>query len=257
MSAVVLHERRGAALWITINRPERRNAINEEVIAGITAGYRAAQADGAIRAIVLTGMGEKAFCAGGDLRPDGAFAFDLSNPTGEYANLLRLGHDCPLPTIARINGVCVAGGMGLACMTDLAVAAEHAQFGLPEVRIGLFPFQVLALLKAQLGARVLRELTLTGEMIGAVQAKQIGLVNHVVPAAALDAKVDDLVSRLEKNSPTAIRRGKYALRAIESMSFEQAIAFTEGQLPLMAQSEDAREGMASFNEKRDPKWTGR
>ena len=257
MSVAVLHERRGSAFWITINRPDRRNAINEEVIEGITAGYREAQADPAVRVIVLTGAGDKAFCAGGDLRPGGAFAFDLANPTGDYANLLRLGHACRLPSIARINGVCVAGGLGLACMTDLAVAAEHAQFGLPEVRVGLFPFQVLALLKEQVGPRALRELTLTGDMIGAQQAREIGLVNHVVPAAALDAKVDQLVARLVKNSPTAIRRGKYALRAIESMSFEQAIAFTEGQLPLMVQSEDAREGMASFNEKRDPEWTGR
>lgn len=256
MSAVRI-ERRDRVQWITLDRPQQRNAINGEVIDGIAEGFRRAQADPEVRAVVLTGEGDKAFCAGGDLKPGTAFAFDVAEPTAPYANLLRLARNCPLPSVARINGACMAGGMGLLCMTDLAIAADHARFGLPEARLGLFPFQVLSLLKEQIGARILREYVLTGRTFGADEARSIGLINQVAPAADLDARLAELLDLLVSNSPTALRRGKYALRAIESMSFEQAIAFTESQLTLMAQSQDAHEGMAAFNEKRKPTWTGK
>lgn len=254
---VVLHQKRGCAFWITLNRPDKRNAINAEVIAGIRAGYRQAHADPEVRVIVLTAAGEKAFCAGGDLQPGKGFAFDLSRPNIDYADMLREAQNATLPAIARINGVCMAGGMGLLCMTDLAVAADHVLFGLPEVKVGLFPMQVFSLLQDLAPRRVIREWALSGEPFSASEAKEAGLINHVVPAADLDAKTDWLIARLADKSPTAIRRGKYALRAIEAMSFDQSIAYTESQIALVAMSEDAKEGLASFNEKRKPVWTGR
>ncbi|MEN9689056.1 MAG: hypothetical protein RI998_1053 [Pseudomonadota bacterium] len=257
MSDAVLLEARGAAFWITINRPDKRNAINAEVVQGIREGYAQAHARPDIRVIVLTGAGDKAFCAGGDLQPDKGFVFDLSQPQVAYADMLREAHAATLPSIARVNGVCMAGGMGLLCMTDLAVASDHALFGLPEVKVGVFPMQVMSLLQHQVAKRVLREWALTGEPFSAEEALRAGLVNQVVPAADLDAKTDALIQRLADKSPTAIRRGKYAMRAIESMGFEQAIAFTESQIALVAQTEDAREGLAAFNEKRSPQWTGR
>ena len=253
----VLTQKRGAAFWITIDRPEKRNAINADVVAGIRQGYRDAHADPEVRAIVVTGAGEKAFCAGGDLQPGGGFAFDLSKPNLEYADLLREARAATIPTIARINGACMAGGMGLACMTDFAIAADHALFGLPEVRVGVFPMQVMSLLLQLAPARTVREWAITGEPFSSPEAKAAGLVNHVVPGAELDAKVDWLIGRIADKSPTAIRRGKYALRAMESMSFEQAIAYTEGQIILTALTEDAKEGLAAFNDKRNPVWTGR
>jgi enoyl-CoA hydratase/carnithine racemase len=255
--AAVLHEKRGAAFWITVNRPEKRNAMNAAVVAGIRDGWRAAHADAAVRAIVLTGAGDKAFCAGADLQPGKSFAFDTSKPTVDYADLLREVQAGTLPSIARVNGTCMAGGMGLLCMTDMAVAADHALFGLPEVKVGVFPMQVLSLLQRVAPRRKVREWALAGEPFGAGEAQEAGLVNHVVPAAELDAKIEWLVGRLVDKSPTAIRRGKYALHAIEAMSFEQAIAFTESQIALLALTEDAREGLAAFNEKRKPSWTGR
>jgi enoyl-CoA hydratase/carnithine racemase len=142
-------------------------------------------------------------------------------------------------------------------MTDMAVAADHVMFGLPEVKVGVFPMQVLSLLQDMAPRRVVREWALSGEPFGAAEARQAGLVNHVVPAAELDAKTDWLVARVIDKSPTALRRGKYALRAIEAMSFDQAIAYTESQIALLALTEDAKEGLASFNEKRKPVWTGR
>jgi methylglutaconyl-CoA hydratase len=256
-SFAVLLEKRGAAFWITLNRPEKRNAINQDVIDGIREGYRRAHADPDVRAIVLTAAGEKAFCAGGDLQPGKGFAFDYSQPNIAYADLLRMAQAATLPSIARINGVCMAGGMGLLCMVDMAVAAEHAMFGLPEVKVGVFPMQVLSLLQNLVLPRVLREWCITGEPVSAGNALAHGLVNYVVPAEELDAKTDWLLGRLTDKSPTAIRRGKYAMRAMGAMSFEQGIAYTESQIALLALTEDAREGLAAFNEKRKPVWTGR
>jgi methylglutaconyl-CoA hydratase len=253
----VLLERRGQVQWITVNRPEKRNAINAGVIARIREGIRTAHATPDVRAIVLTAAGEKAFCAGGDLQPGQGFTFDFSRPNSDYADLLRDAQNATLPIIARINGVCMAGGMGLLCMADFAVAADHALFGLPEVKVGLFPMQVLSLLQSQVPSRVVREWALTGEPFSAEEARVHGLVNHVVPVEQLDAKTQWLLDRLLDKSPTAIRRGKYAMRAMAHMTFDQAIAYTEGQIALMPMTEDAREGMAAFNEKRRPVWNGR
>lgn len=253
----VLLEQKGAALWITINRPEKRNALNHEVIAGIGEGYRKADGDPGIRVIVLTGAGERAFCAGGDLQPGQGFAFDYSRPSTEYADLLRLATNSLTPCIVRVNGACMAGGMGLLCMGDMAVAHSNVMFGLPEVKIGLFPMQVLSLMQRLVPRRVLREWTVTGEPFTAGEALQHGLLNHVVAAEELDAEVDWLIGRITDKSPTAIGRGKYAMKALEDMTFEQAIAYTETQLANMALTEDAKEGMAAFNEKRAPNWPGR
>jgi enoyl-CoA hydratase/carnithine racemase len=254
---LVRHERRGSAFWITIDRPDKRNALNAAVIAGVRAGYAAAHADPDVRVIVLTGAGEKAFCAGADLQPGAAFAFDPSQPTTDYADLLRAAHAATLPVVARVNGACLAGGIGLLCMADLAVAVDTAVFGLPEVKVGVFPMQVLSLLQRLVPRRLLLEWSLAGEPFDARAALDAGLLNHVVPADELDAKVAWLVARLADKSPTAIRRGKAALRAIASMSFDEAIAYTEGQIAILAGTEDAKEGLAAFNERRPPRWTGR
>ena len=248
-------ERRGSVLWLTIQREERRNALSPEVLAGLNAALAQAQADRALRAIVLTGAGNKAFCAGADLQSGQSFAFDFSEPTGAFGRLLRQARACHVPLVARVNGACMAGGMGLLAMCDLAVAAPHAVFGLPEVKIGLFPAQVLTVLQRLLPRRQLMELCLTGESLEAEQALAIGLVNHV--DADLDGRLDRLLARITDKSPAAQRRGLYTLRSIETMGFEEAMAFTESQIALFAQTEDAKEGQAAFREKRAPQWKGR
>jgi methylglutaconyl-CoA hydratase len=256
-SSVIL-DKRGQSLWITINRPDKRNALNGDVIAGIARGYRVADEDTDVRVIVLTGAGDKAFCAGADLRnSDAAFAMNFSKPNADYADLLRLAKSATKPAIARVGGVCMAGGMGLLCMTDMAVAADHVIFGLPEVKVGVFPMQVLSLLQDIAPPRLVNEWALTGEPFDAKAAFAAGLLNYVVPAAELDAKIDWLIGRITDKSPTAIRRGKYAMRAIASMSFDQSIAYTESQIGLLAMTEDAKEGLKAFAEKRKPVWTGK
>ena len=256
-NSVVL-EKRGQAFWITINRPEKRNAINGDVVAGIAKGYRDAHDDPDVRAIVLTGAGDKAFCAGADLVNTGAaFAFDFAKPNVDYADLLRLAQNATKPSIARVNGVCMAGGMGLLCMTDMAVASDHVIFGLPEVKVGVFPMQVLSLLQSIAPRRIVNEWAITGEPFDAKTAQAAGLLNYTVPQAELDTKIDWLIGRITDKSPTAIRRGKYAMRAIASMSFDEAIAYTETQIALLAMTEDAKEGLKAFAEKRKPVWPGK
>jgi enoyl-CoA hydratase/carnithine racemase len=254
----VIIEKRESALWITINRPDKRNAINAGVVEGITRGWKQAHDDPSVRVIVLTGASDKAFCAGADLQSTGAaFSFDFSKPNVDYADLLRLAQNSTKPSIARVNGTCMAGGMGLLCMTDMAVAGDHVVFGLPEVKVGVFPMQVMSLLQEIAPRRLINEWALTGEPFDASTARDAGLLNYVVPAAELDAKVEWLVGRLTDKSPTAIRRGKYAMRAIAAMSFDESIAYTESQIALLAMTEDAKEGLKAFAEKRKPVWPGK
>ena len=255
--ALVLHEKRNRAFWITINRPDKRNALNAVVVAGIVDGFRRAQEDNDVRVIVLTGTGDKAFCAGADLQPGAGFAFDLARPNLDYADMLRVAQNSTKPSIAVVNGACMAGGMGLLCMTDMAIARADVIFGLPEVKVGVFPMQVLSLLQSVAPPRLVREWCFTGEPFSAAEAKEAGLLNYAVSPAELDAKVEWLVSRIADKSPTAIRRGKYAMRALASMSFDQGIAYTESQIGILAMTQDAKEGMAAFAEKRKPVWTGR
>ena len=254
MTTVVKASRQDARLVLTIDRPERRNALNAEVIGALQEALDRVRSDETIRAVVLTGAGDEAFCAGADLGAD-AFAFDYATPTSAYADLLRTARTLNVPLIARVNGACMAGGIGLLAMCDLAIAARHAIFGLPEAKVGVFPMQVLAVLQAQVPQRCLTQLCLTGDPIEAERAREIGLVNEV--ADELDGALERLLSRVLSNSPTALRRGLYAMKAMRSMSFEEAIAFGEGQIGLLAQTQDAREGLAAFREKRKPQWTGK
>lgn len=251
----LLAEQRGAVLWLTIQREERRNAMSHAVLAGMAQAITAAQADRSVRAIVITGAGSKAFCAGADLQSAQAFTTDYSEPYGHLAQLLRVARASNVPLLARVNGACMAGGMGIMGMCDMVVAARHAIFGLPEVKVGLFPAQVLSVLGHLLPRRVLAEMCLTGEPITAEQALGFDLVNHVHDD--VDAGVEWLLGRMLDKSPAAIRRGLYTMKKIEAMAFEESMAFTESQIGLFALTEDAAEGQLAFREKRKPVWTGR
>jgi enoyl-CoA hydratase/carnithine racemase len=252
----ILAERRGPSLWLTIKREERRNAINRDVIEGLQRALRDLAPE--IRAIVLTGAGSKAFCAGADLGGGTAtFAAAADEPTTDFGRLARTVRDLGVPMIARVNGDCVAGGMGLLGLCDLAVAADHARFGLPETKVGVFPMQVLVYLRGQIHQRHINELCLTADLIDAARARDMGLVNFVLPLEALDAEIDRLVARIAAGSPIAVRRGKLAIAAMQMMAFPEALAFAEAQIALAARSSDAAEGISAFNEKRPPRWSGK
>lgn len=248
-------EVRGAALWLTITREERRNAMSHGVLASMARAMDAAQSRRDLRAIVITGAGSKAFCAGADLQTSNAFTTDYSEPHGHLARVLRSARASTLPLIARVNGACMAGGMGLMSMCDMAVAARHAIFGLPEVKVGVFPAQVLAVLQHLIPRRRLVEMCITGEPVTSQEALEYGLVNYVDDD--VDAKLQWLLDRMLDKSPAAIRRGMYTLKKAESMPFEEAMSFTESQIALFTLTEDAREGQKAFQEKRKPVWAGR
>ena len=247
-------ERRGAVLWLTIQREERRNAMSHGVLAGMSRAIDEAQSDRSLRAIVVTGAGVKAFCAGADLQAAKAFTSDYSEPYAHLAQLLRRAKASKLPLVARVNGACMAGGMGLLAMCDLAVAARHAVFGLPEVKVGVFPAQVLSVLQHLVPRRRLAEMCLTGEPLTSAEALECGLVNYVDDD--VDAKLEWLLQRLLDKSPAAIRRGLYTMKKIESMAFEESVAFTESQIALFTLTEDAKEGQQAFQQKRKPEWKG-
>jgi enoyl-CoA hydratase/carnithine racemase len=248
-------ELRGTVLWLTICREERRNAMSPAVLDGLAAALERADRTRGAQAIVITGAGSKAFCAGADLQSGNSFKFDYSQPTLQMADLLRLARSLHVPLVARVNGACMAGGMGLMGMCDLVVAARHAVFGLPEVRIGLFPAQVLSVLHGRLPPRVLNEMCITGEPITADRAYEVGLVNAV--ADDVDTALGPLLARIVDKSPAAMRRGLYTLKRSERMAFDDSIAFTESQIGLLALTDDAAEGQAAFREKRKPGWKGR
>jgi methylglutaconyl-CoA hydratase len=254
----VLVEKRGVVQWITINRELRRNAMNDIVTDAIAVGLAQAAADPEVRAVVLTGAGDKAFCAGADLSAgSGSFKYDYSKVGLSFVKLMQQARNLTLPLIARVNGHAMAGGMGLIGMCDMAVSVDTARFGMPEVKIGIFPMQIMAVLQRLIPSRKLYEMALTGEPISATEALEFGLLNYVVSAGELDSKLDWLLSRLLDKSPTAIRRGKYAMRITEQLNFDQSAVFMEAQIGTLALTEDAAEGRAAFIEKRNPVWTGR
>jgi enoyl-CoA hydratase/carnithine racemase len=257
---LVRAERHGAVMTITIDRHDRRNALNEEVADRIVAALDAAEQDIACRAVVLTGIGDRAFCAGGDLQPaaDGTpFTIDVADPRHYVVRLLKRMDACRLPLIARVNGAALAGGLGLVCACDVAVTQENALFGVTEVKVGLFPMMILPYLLRSIPYKRMMELCITGEPISAADACAAGIVNYVASPAELDAKTDWLVSRVVDKSPTGIRLGKQALAKIREMSTDSALEYAQFMLANMARTQDVAEGFAAFNAKRPPNWTGR
>lgn len=247
----------GAVCRITIDRPERRNALNDMVTGGIAAGLASAQADPAIRAVVLTGAGDRVFCAGGDLspQPDGSpFATDPARPQLQLTEMFRAFETCTLPVIARVNGHALGGGFGLVCVADLAVGVEGARLGTPEVGVGLFPMTILPYMLRVLPRRKVMELCMRGTPWSAERAAAEGVLNAVAPPGELDNVLDEMLADITSCSPTAMRLGKLALHAVQDMPIHEAQQYTQLMLPVMAGTEDAKEGFRAFQEKRKPDW---
>lgn len=253
-------ETREAVLAITIDREARMNALNADVAAGIEEGLDRAEADPAIRAVLLTGSGDKAFCAGGDLQPaaDGApFGIEPADPRHFVVRMLKRMDACRLPIVGRINGHALAGGFGLACACDVLVARTGAKLGVSEVKVGLFPMMILPYLLRVVPYRTMMEMCLTGEPITVEEAHAARIVNYAVAPDELDVKTDWLLSRIVDKSPTGIRLGKQGLSKIREMSTDSALEYAQFMLANMARTEDAREGFAAFAEKRAPNWSGK
>ncbi len=253
----VTYEIQGPAARLTINREAARNALSAAVVLGLSEGVDRAEADPSVRVVVLTGAGEKAFCAGGDLSgmSDG-FLAGHEGRRGYGALLLKI-QACSKPTLARLNGHALAGGMGLVLASDFAIASSEAQLGLPEIDRGLFPMMLLALLQRHVGRKHAMQLLLTGERISADQGVQLGVLNQAVPAAGLDAAVELLTGKLASKSQAILKLGKRAFLAAEDLPLAQAIEMLAAQLSINVLAEDAAEGVTAFLEKRKPNWKDR
>ena len=242
---------------ITINRPDKRNALSWEAMAELRQALAVAKADADVRVVVLTGSGEKAFCAGADLgtMADGASYADLHDARGELALLFRDLWELGKPTVARVRGYALAGGFGVALACDLVVAADDAQFGAPEIDLGLWPHMITVPLTRSMPPKKALELMMTGRRVGADEAAAIGFVNRVVPVDGLDAAVDELAATLAAKPPGAMKLGRNAFYGSWDLAAEEALRLLHPLLTVTASTEEAAEGIAAFKEKRKPSWT--
>jgi enoyl-CoA hydratase/carnithine racemase len=256
----VLYDVRGSGAWLTINRPDRRNALNAEVIQGLLSALRRAQAEESIRCVVLTGAGDRAFCAGADLAmtmiTEGGRTEHEDGPGRIAELLLALGRH-PQPVVARVNGAALAGGFGLMLACDLVVAAEDAEMGTPEVNVGLWPHMISAVIIRNAPRKIALELMMTGRRLSSSDAERWGLVNRVVPRERLDVAVGELVEELAGKSPVVLRLGKESYARAQDMPLEEALAYLQSMLAENLGSEDALEGVSAFLQKRRPEWKGR
>jgi enoyl-CoA hydratase/carnithine racemase len=256
-AAPLMREQRGAVLVATLDRPDARNALTPELIRAIGAAMLDAERDPDLRAVVLTGSGDRAFCAGMDLRAfaaDGGFGFGDDDIASAFYRLLE-GH-ISVPLVAAANGAAVAGGFELLLGCDVIVTAEHATFGLPEVRRGLIPGGGGTFLGTRIPLSVALEMTLTGDPITAARAYDLGLVNAVVPGDGALARAVEIADRIARNGPLAVSAVKELVRLALSDT-ERAQARLRELLPAVFASADAREGAQAFVEKRPPAWRGR
>ena len=241
---------------ITLDHPETRNALSDELLDDLIGAFEAARADDAVRAVVLTSSHDRIFSAGGDLK---AFAGDSPTIT-KYAGLDRFPRLYQLigglgkPVLCAANGDVLAGAFGLALACDLIVAKSSIRFGCPEINVGVFPFMISALIYRNIGRMKANELMMLGEPITAAEALDLGIVNRVVTAEEFDETVQDWAKRLAAKSPLLMRLGKDAINATRDLALPQALSALQAQLALAFTTEDIKEGVAAFREKRSPQW---
>ena len=244
---------------ITLDQPETRNALSDEVLDELIAAFGAARDDGGVRCVVLTSSHDRVFSSGANL---GGFAAEqplVHKHLGatRFPRLFRLIGELGKPTICAANGHVLAGALGVALACDLVIASEDARFGTPEINVGAFPFMIMALIYRNVPRKKTTELLLLGEQISAHEAERLGIVNRVVPAGELRAAVAEWAGKLAAKSPVIMRLGKDAMFRQQDMAFMEALDFLRSQLTVALSTEDIHEGVKAFFEKREPAWTGR
>ncbi len=256
---VVKYEVAEGVATVTLNNPEKRNMLSGQMLVELVDAMKTARDSEDVRAVVLTGAGDKVFCAGADL---GGFAADVPLVAKHFATDLfleyfRLMPRLGKPSLCAANGHVLAGGMGLALSCDLVIAKQGAAFGTPEINVGAFPYMIMAIIYRNVPRKKVNEMMLLGERISAEQAVEYGLVNKVVPAGDFDAAVAEWAGKLASKSPVLMRLGHDAMYRQQDMGVDDALEFLRSQLSLTFSTEDIVEGVSAFFEKRDPQWKGR
>lgn len=249
----------GGVATIALDQPDTRNALSNELLTDLTAAFELARADDGVRCVVLTSTHDKVFSAGGSLDQ---FAADVPLvhkhfATERFPQLFKTVMQLGKPTLCAANGHVLAGALGLALCCDLIVAKESATFGTPEINVGVFPFMIMSLVYRNVPRKKANELMLLGERISAQEAQELGIVNRVVPGEEFDGLVSEWAAKLAAKSPVLMKLGKDAMYRQLDMPFEDAVDFLRSQLSLAFTTEDIREGVTAFFEKREPRWTGR
>lgn len=256
-SHLLYHVKEGVA-YFTINREQQRNAISIEALELFHKHLDEAENNSAVRVLCISGAGDRAFCSGADLGGGmGSSGADGMAAFKNYARLLKRLSGFPKPTVARVNGSCVAGGTGFMLACDIVIASSKAKFGTPEVNVGLFPMMIGALIFRNVLRKKAMEMVLLGEKVSAEQALAMGMITRVVAPEELDEEVGKVLSTLTKKSPIGMKIGKEAFYTAADMPFEQALDMLATKLGEVAATQDAVEGITAFIEKREPVFTGK
>lgn len=244
---------------ITLNQPQTRNALSAELLAELIGAFESARDDERVRVVVLASSHEKVFSSGANLAGFGAEVPLVHKHfgSGQLVRVLRLVGEIGKPTVCAANGHVLAGSLGIALACDLIVASDTAEFGTPEIDVGAFPFMIMALIYRNVPRKRTNELLLLGRRVSAQEAKEIGIVNRVVPAGELDAAVEEWALRLAAKSPVIMRLGKEAMFRQQDMAFLDALEYLHAQLTVALSTEDLVEGVTAFFEKREPVWKGK
>ena len=244
---------------VMLNRPEQRNPLSGTMLRDLASTFSWCKQEPEVRVVVLTGAGDRAFCAGADLSSFDVATTDIDRHRSRelFVELFTLMAGLGKPIVGRINGHALAGGLGLACSCDLLVSTDTATFGTPEINVGIWPMMIQAILARNLPRKALLEMEMLGDRWTATQLQGFGVINRVVPRDQLDSAVKEITDKLAKKSPLAMRLGRDSFYRQQDMEFAAALAYLHSQFTLITLTDDSKEGIKAFFEKREPDFKGR